>query len=85
MKLPRLLSLTLAALLLLSGCGAPKTSPQETTGDTAAAETTVITTAVQTTETTTEMTTIPETTLPPDVIPAPSHNINDLPRKSALS
>lgn len=79
MKLLRFVSLTLAALLLLSGCGAPKTSPQETTGDTAAAETTV-TTTVQTTETTTEMTTIPETTLPPDIIPAPSHNINDLPR-----
>lgn len=79
MKLLRFVSLTLAALLLLSGCGAPKTSPQETTGDTAAAETT-ITTTVQTTETTTEMTTIPETTLPPDIIPAPSHNINDLPR-----
>ena len=65
MKHLRFVSLALAALLLLSGCGAPKTSPQETTGDTAAAETT-ITTTVQTTETTTEMTTIPETTLPPD-------------------
>ena len=77
MKHLRLIALLLAALLLLSACG---TKENETVSETPG-DTTVSTSAPESTATETEATTtITETTLPPDIIPTPSHDINEMPR-----
>ena len=69
----------LLATLLLTGCG--QTTSEEQTPDTttdAVSITTSSATEIQT-EATTQTEAVTETTLPPDVIPAPSHNIAQMP------
>ena len=83
MKHLRLWITLLLALLLLAGCGREAGEEQSTTAPPEAATVTVTAATTVTTPATTESTTmteaVTETTLPPDVIPAPSHDIAQMP------
>lgn len=87
MKLFRILFSAAALILLLTACGqqspAQQTAPAvpaDTATATAAAESTTEALTEATTEALTETATVTETATPPEVIPAPSHNIAQMPR-----